>query len=255
MAIYITGDIHGDPSRFSNTNFYQQKDFSGNKEENIVIILGDFGLIWNRDDESPSERYWLDWLEDKPFTTIFIDGNHDNHKRLAMYPTKKWYGGKVHEIRPHVLHLMRGEIFTIEDKIFFAFGGASSHDVQDGILDYNNWKEEAKKLDRKGRYMYRVKDLTWWEEELPTKKEMQHGLDILQKNNNMVDYIITHSPSTSELYLMGGKGLYTPDILTNYLEEVKIATEYKKHFFGHMHIDQAINDKDICLYEQIIRIL
>ena len=84
---------------------------------------------------------------------------------------------------------------------------------------------------------------------------MQHGLDVLKENNNIVDYIITHSPSTSELYFMGGKGLYEPDVLTNYLEEVKAATEYKKHLFGHMHLNKAINDRDICLYEQIVRIL
>ena len=54
---------------------------------------------------------------------------------------------------------------------------------------------------------------------------------------------------------MGGKWLHKPDILTNYLEEVKTVTEYKKHLFGHMHANKAINDKDICLYEQIVRIL
>ena len=45
MAIFVTGDIHGDPSRLSTDNFCEQKSFSGNKNENIVIILGDFGLV------------------------------------------------------------------------------------------------------------------------------------------------------------------------------------------------------------------
>ena len=45
MAIFVTGDIHGDQSRLSTDNFYEQKSFSGNKNENIVIILGDFGLV------------------------------------------------------------------------------------------------------------------------------------------------------------------------------------------------------------------
>lgn len=257
MAVFVTGDIHGNPTRLSKDSFYEQKDFSGNRDENTVIILGDFGLVWNRDSESKQEKYWLDWLNQKPFTTVFVDGNHENHKRLATYPIKEWCGGKAHEVRSNVLHLIRGEVFTIEDKKFFAFGGASSHDIHDGILDYNNedWREEAKKLDKQGKYMYRIKGLSWWEEELPTDEEMQHGLDVLKENNNIVDYIITHSPSTSELYLMGGKGLYEPDVLTNYLEEVKVTTDYKKHLFGHMHINKAINDRDICLYEQIIRIL
>ena len=140
---------------------------------------------------------------------------------------------------------------------FFAFGGASSHDIQDGILDCDdsNWQEKAKKLDKQGKYMYRVKDLSWWEEELPTDEEMQHGINVLKENNNMVDFIITHSPSTSELYLMSGNNLYEPDVLTNYLEDIKVTTKYKRHLFGHMHINKSINDKDICLYEQIIRLL
>ena len=40
-----------------------------------------------------------------------------------------------------------------------------------------------------------------------------------------------------------------------YLEEVKVVTNYTKHLFGHMHMDHAINDRDICLYEKIMRIL
>lgn len=256
MSVWVTGDIHGNPNRLSSDSFYEQKGFSNNKDENIVIILGDFGLVWNSK-ESSQEKYWLDWLEQKNFTTIFVDGNHENHRKLNEYPIKKWYGGKIHEIRPHVLHLMRGEVFTIESKKIFAFGGASSHDIQDGIIDYEDadWKKQAKNLDKQGKYMYRIKGLSWWEEELPTDQEMQHGLNVLKKYDNTVDYIITHSPSTSELYLMGGKGLYDADVLTNYLENVKSKTNYKKHFFGHMHVNKAVNDKDICLYEQIVRIL
>ena len=131
MSIWATGDIHGDPVRLSAENFCEQKGFSGNKNENTVIILGDFGLIWKRDEESKEEKYWLDWLERKPFTTVFVDGNHECFPRIYSYPVAEWNGGKVHVIRPHVLHLMRGEVFTIEENKFFAFGGASSHDMQD----------------------------------------------------------------------------------------------------------------------------
>lgn len=84
-------------------------------------------------------------MEDKSFTTVFVDGNHENFDRLYSYPVKEWNGGKVHEIRPSVLHLMRGEVFTIEDKKFFAFGGASSHDIKDGILDPNTEADLIKK--------------------------------------------------------------------------------------------------------------
>ncbi len=251
--IYITGDIHGDPTRFSVDSFYEQKEMN-NQEENYVIILGDFGLIW-QEYESKHEKHWLDWLEDKPFTTLFIDGNHENHERLNEYPVKEWNGGQVHEIRPHVLHLMRGQVFTIEDKKFFTFGGASSHDIQDGIIDYKDkdWKEQAKKLEKRGKYMYRVKHLTWWEEELPTEEEMRTGLKNLAAHDYKVDYILSHSPSASVIALLG-RGLYKQDVLTHYLEGIRYKVEFKRWFFGHMHINRAINDKDIGLYEQIIRI-
>jgi hypothetical protein len=251
--IYITGDTHSDFERFSTDIFYEQKEMD-NQDENFMIITGDFGGVWDQE-ESKNEKWWLDWLENKPFTTLFVDGNHENFDRLNSYPMIKWNGGFVHVIRHHVLHLMRGQVFTIEDKKFFTFGGASSHDISGGILELDDpdFKEKRQKLDRMGA-LYRVNHVSWWKQELPTEYEMETGRFNLAKHNNKVDFIISHSPSTSELYLMGGKGLYETDILTNYLEEIKATTEYKRHIFGHMHVNKAINDRDICLYEQIIRI-
>ena len=256
MACYITGDIHGHPIRFSTDNFYEQKEFSGNQNDNTVIICGDFGLIWNKDGESKEEKYWLDYLENKNFTLCFCDGNHENFTRLYEYPVKEWHGGKVHEIRPHVLHLMRGEIFEIENKKFFAFGGASSHDISDGILDYadEDWRDKAKALDKQGKYMYRVKGLSWWEQELPSEEEMQNGINNLEKYNWKVDYIISHTPPASVIALLG-HGLYEQDISTKYLEDIRSKTEFKRHFMGHFHINRQLNDRDILLYEQIIRIV
>ena len=74
MSVFVTGDIHGDPRRLNTGSFYEQKQFSGDQDENIVIVLGDFGLIWSRDSENKQEKYYLDWLEQKSFTTVFVDG-------------------------------------------------------------------------------------------------------------------------------------------------------------------------------------
>lgn len=250
-TIWITGDTHGNWIRRLNSNaFPEQKDMT---KDDYVIICGDFGL-WH---DTKDERYRLDWLEKKPFTTLFVDGNHSNFDRLNAYPVEEWNGGKVHKIRPSVIHLMRGEVFNLHNKTFFAFGGASSHDISDGILDSKdkNWSKKAEALEKQGKYMYRIKGLSWWEEELPSDKEMNNGLMNLEKNNWNVDYIITHSPSASILALLGAQGLYEQDKLTQYLENIRVHTEYKRHFMGHMHINKAMNDKDILLYEQIVRIL
>lgn len=252
MSIWITGDIHGDPTRFSMDVFPEQKEMT---KDDTIIICGDFGLVWNYKGETPNERWWLDWLENKSFTTVFVDGNHESFTRLYSYPMKEWNGGLVHEIRPSVLHLMRGEIYEIDGKRIFTFGGASSHDIADGILDCNDPDlfEKIEEMDDAGKNMYRIKGISWWSEELPTTAEMDHGRENLKRHNNKIDYIITHSPSASVIALLG-QGLYEQDILTKYLEEIRCNNEYKRMFSGHMHINKAVNDKDILLYDQIIRI-
>ena len=42
MAVYVTGDIHGNPVRLSKDSFYEQKDFSDNKDENIKYDVSSF---------------------------------------------------------------------------------------------------------------------------------------------------------------------------------------------------------------------
>ena len=99
--------------------------------DDYIIVCGDFGF-WS---DTPEEEYWLDWLEKKPFTILWVDGNHENFTRLNELPVHEWHGGKVHFIRPHVIHLMRGQLHNIEGNTFFTMGGAQSHDIEDGILD------------------------------------------------------------------------------------------------------------------------
>ena len=127
--IYITGDCHADFSRLSTDNFPEQKEMT---KDDYVIICGDFGGVWNKDTENPREKWDMEWLDSKPFTTLFVDGNHENFDRLYAYPVEEWHGGKVHKIRDSVIHLMRGQIFEIDGRSFFTFGGASSHDIQGG---------------------------------------------------------------------------------------------------------------------------
>lgn len=249
--IYVTGDIHANPVRLSTDSFPEQKEMT---KDDYVIILGDFGLVWDKE-ESKEEKYWLDWLESKPFTTLFISGNHENYDRLETYPVEEWNGGNIQRIRPSVIHLMRGQVFTLQGKKFFAFGGASSHDIQGGILepDDSDYYEKKKKLD-KGYLPYRINHVSWWKQELPTEQEMAIGMMNLEKNNNEVDYILTHCASSSTTALLGG-GLYTQDILTEYLQKIQGTVNYRVWLFGHYHDNRRINGKEFLFYEQITRIL
>ena len=254
MGIWITGDTHGEFRRFSIEYFPEQKEMT---KDDLVIILGDFGGIWNHDGESSSEKWWLNWLEEKPFTVLFLDGNHENHWRLNEYPVIHYAGGKVHQIRPHVLHLMRGEIYELQGQRFFAFGGAASHDISDGILDPQKDKDKIKQWNKDWSKMFRVLGESWWPEEMPSEEEMEHGRDNLEDYHFEIDYILSHAPSTEVLWLMdAGRNFYKPDDLTNYLEQIRKLTYFKQHYFGHMHENvHFYHDRATCLYDRIVRIL
>lgn len=244
--IFVTGDTHCDFSRFDLDKFPIQKEMTKN---DYVIICGDFGGVWNFEEESDYEKEILDWLEEKNFTTLFVDGNHENFRRLYNYPVEKWCGGKVHKIRDSVIHLMRGEVFNINNKTIFTFGGASSHDIKDGILNLDE-EEKIYNFKKRGAY-FRIRDYSWWDLELPTSDEMKNGIKNLEKVNYKVDYIISHCCPTSIQTLIGGPG-FKKDILTDYLQQISEVCEFKKWYFGHYHNYRQINSQYILLYEDII---
>lgn len=252
--IYITGDTHAKfNGRFSVDNFPEQKNLM---KEDYLIICGDFGGVWNFGGESASEKYWLDWFETRNYTLLFVDGNHENFDRLSSYPVEKWHGGTVHKLRSHVLHLMRGQIYEIDGKKLFTFGGAASHDISGGILDIEDPDFKRKKREfNKMHESYRVNHVTWWKQELASEEEMEVGKSNLKKYDYTVDYIVTHCCSTSSQRVLGRNEGYKADKQTDYLEDIKNCVNYKKWFFGHYHKNINLNEKEVLIYDQIIRIV
>lgn len=259
--IFITGDIHGKPERFSVDNFPIGKELD---KDDYVIILGDFGLVWDYTGENKNETYWLDWLNNKPWTTLFIGGNHENYNRLEQYPVENWHGGKVSFIRPSVIYLQYGEVFDIAGKKFLNVGKARSHDIQHGIIDPADYvtREDMRKachdLEKKhGGWqfaMYRIKGESWWEQEIPTAAERQNALNNLEKNNNKVDFVLSHEGPASDVAILG-KGWYKPDEYSQFLEELRCSINYDKWCFGHYHQDKAINTKETVYFEKIVQIV
>lgn len=243
--IYITGDTHSDFSRFTEENFPIQSEMT---KDDYIIICGDFGGVWTFEEESRREKEALDWLNNKNFTTLFVDGNHENYTRLYNYPIEEWKGGKVHKIRDSVLHLMRGEIFDIDNKKIFAFGGAKSHDIQDGILNLDE-EEKIYEYRKRGAY-FRIRDFSWWDLELPIEEEMQNGISNLEKVNYKVDYVISHCCPTSIQTLINST--YKRDILTDYLQQISEKCTFKRWYFGHYHDYKQVNSQFTLLYENIV---
>ena len=222
--IYVTGDCHGNFARFEQKHFSEQANMT---KDDAVIIAGDFGGVWfgdSRDDET------LDWLERLPFTLAFVCGNHENYDALERYPVAEWHGGKVHRVRPHVLHLMRGQIFELEGCRFFTMGGAKSHDTN-----------------------HRINHISWWRQELPSDEEYSEALQNLERYNWQVDYIITHCAPTS--IALAGSRHNEADRLTDFLQEVRERATYHYWLFGNYHDNRAIDEKHILLWEQIVRVI
>lgn len=240
--IYITGDTHGEFGRLSSKHFSAEKG-------DYLIICGDFGGIW---DTSKEQQYWLRWLSEKPFTTLFIDGNHENYDLLNAYPVTEWNGGKVHKIAENVIHLMRGQVFEIERIRFFTMGGASSHDIDAGILEPDDpeFTEKRKRLDRI-RALYRINHISWWAEELPSEEEMKEGFENLSRVNNKVDCVLTHCAPNSVQDIFS-RGFFAHDRLTDYLEQIKESCDFKAWFFGHYHANGEIGNRFVMLYDEIV---
>ena len=187
-------------------------------------------------------------------------GNHHYSKEIKReaveaYPVAEWHGGKVHRVRPHVLHLIRGQIFELDGCRFFTMGGAKSHDIEDGILepDAPDFERRLTMLQRKPRVRYRINHISWWAQELPSDEEYTEARRNLDAVGWAVDYIITHCAPTS-IALMGTRH-NEADRLTDFLQEVKERAKYHYWLFGHYHDNKAIDEKHILMWEQIVRVI
>lgn len=250
MSVFITGDIHREIyPRFSFANFPCQRDLTKN---DYVIVVGDFGIPWCND---KTDAYCIKELDKRPFTTLFIDGNHENFNLLNGYHVETWNGGNVHRISDSVIHLMRGQVFKIQGHKFWTFGGASSHDISDGLFDYDDPQlhDKIKRLRKQGKNLYRIRNINWWEDEMPNQHEYDEGWENLKMHDFKVDFVLTHCPPTSILRQIG---FHDSDAVSDYLQKVKQMTDYKQWYFGHMHMDMPLYwDRTIGIYQKISQIL
>lgn len=80
--IYITGDTHGGFQRFGSKYFPQQTQMGRN---DYMIICGDFGGLW---DGGQKDQHWLDWLDEKSFTTYYNKlGQESRTASPAFFPS------------------------------------------------------------------------------------------------------------------------------------------------------------------------
>lgn len=227
--LYITGDVHSEIGRFV------YKDGAINRtltEKDTLLIAGDFGFVFK---ENAAEKRKREILSKLCFTIAFVDGNHENFTLLNNYPVEIWNGGKVHVINrnslgvPKVIHLMRGQVYMIEGKKIFTFGGGNS-------------------MDKAIRLPYR----SWWLDEMPSNDDFKEAISNLEKHDYKVDYIITHAAPEDTM------NLFFPNHedekpLNNFLEWVRENTTYTHWWFGHLHKDFDLPRNQTVLWFQLRR--
>lgn len=222
--IYITGDTHGELDPFLNR--LARYELTPN---DTVIVCGDFGFVWG----DPYHNAMLKELSKQNFTICFVDGNHENFQFLYMHPEETWCGGRIHRVEKNVIHLMRGQIYELEGKSFFTFGGAYSRD----------------------KYMRR-RNISWWEEELPNNADYKTASTNLNRVDYSVDYVLTHQIPSCIIYAIN----HTPDPhdieLTGFFDYLyRNGLTFKKWFAGHWHINETLdNGRMNILLQEVITI-
>lgn len=216
--VYITGDMHGETKRFESRQF---KRFT---EDDILMICGDFGFIWNG---SEQEKQTLVEIGEKTYKTLFVDGTHENFDLLDKYPIEEIFGGRAHHISGNLYHMMRGEIYTIDNETYFAFGGGDSPDRE-----------------------MRIASGTWYSREMPSVEEMTYGVENLNKYNYNIDYIITHEPSGNARGLIDSRTEISA--IGSFFDELAKNVKYKCWYFGSVHFDRKVSGKNQAVFTEVL---
>ena len=244
--IYITGDVHGDIVERFNPVMMPGEDRWD--ENDILIVTGDFGLIMYPRidlyaDKIAQEKKKIEYLEKKPYTVLFCDGNHENFDRLLTeFPEEERYGGTVKRIARNVFWLRRSQVYTVSGASFFVFGGAYSPDKAKRTADDKMISDRFGCPDR---------HFTWWPQELPAKEEYDAATANLQARGMRVDYILTHTAPQTLIQFMKKWPDDHDRELTGYLDWIYHEVSFRRWYFGHFHDDaelEAFGKKATMLY-------
>ncbi len=220
--IYVTGDTYGDVERFKKCSVRLKKD-------DTVIVCGNFGFFCDKDKLAQKS---LDWLTKQKYTIAFLHGAIDDAEWLKTFPLTDWNGGKAAKIRENIFWLPQGEIYEIEGKRLFCFGGGEN-------LDYlgDNYSEE----------FYTAGILS---EELKL-----YTLSNLAMHDNQVDFYITHdAPSKLRTILLQRKGEINPlrTQFHQFLDTLWENGKFSGWYFGKYRINHNIAPIYHCVYDAFV---
>lgn len=183
--------------------------------EDLLILLGDVGLKFA---DTEANRAFDRLLFSAQKNIAFLDGNHENFAYINSFPEEDWKGGRIHRLTPHLVHLMRGNIYALEGRTFFVFGGCKSSP---------RWKEMG----------------LWYPGEEPEPEEIDLARKNLAAHGHKVDYILTHKYEETP-----PKGTCCTELrkLTEYLEA---NVTYRHWYCGHWHRNSPMDDTHTVVFD------
>ena len=195
----------------------------GLTKEDILVVMGDAGFVWNGGEE---EKFWQKFLDDKPWTTFCVLGNHENYDLIEKLPIVDFHGALARKINDSIYYAISGEVYNFCGKKCLVVNGADSHDK-----------------------VFRKEGESWWEQERITWDNINKALISLARCNDEVDFIFSHTGGTEVNRMLG----FNPTHSDFMLDLVLNTTDYDQHFCGHYHVDKLC-DKSRILYDDIMLI-
>lgn len=248
MTIHVTGDVHR-KENIAKLGPSVWPEGQGLSRDDYVVILGDFGGVWTNPENgglvADEDRELLAWYENQPWTTLFADGNHENHDVIDRFPVTERFGGSVQVVPdyPHLIHLMRGEVYDLPTgdgttTRCFVMGGAMSTDR-----------------------MWRTEGVGWWAREMPSDEEYTRAEANLERAGWSVDYVLTHDLPYNVLcdwWCSELRGRPERDELTGFLFYVDERLDWDRlrmWYAGHHHRDVTLRDGKHCvLYRSVVEL-
>lgn len=221
--LFCSGDCHGDIdiSKFNTRRFSVQYELT---RDDIVWILGDFGVCWDNGDQ---DRWIQDWWEKKNFTVISTIGNHENQDTISKLPVIEKYGGRLYKVRDNVFYADDG-IFNISGLRILNVNGADS-------IDKNIRKE----------------GINWWPEEEITPERVTRIFKIIDNSgSDKFDYVFSHTGGSFITNALHFKPMPS-DIQ---LDRILMSIQFDHHLVGHYHTDTYIDRYTRILHNDIIEI-
>ena len=223
MSLVFCGDLHGRQE--------VERLRAVPPQTNFLIVLGDWGVVWNDEPASVAEENRLLGIYDAmPWETLVILGNHEGYGRISRLPQMHRHGALVRQVSEKVFVLQNGAIYSVEGYPFLVFGGAESTDRAN-----------------------RSEGNDWWHQEIPTAEDLQRGIASLKRHQGKVDYVLPHTcPTAMAQHLASFDPIFlekASDRTCTMLSRLEARLSGRPDwFFGHFHVDLSWKNYH-CLFE------